>query len=119
MVLVLANDVAIEKTFKFCQSGSCCSTGVLKFSESREHLSPLFKYSNSEQEKLRCKQNNYTKAFELGDCGKFNFDLNRVESIIMTHITLHGKLYDEQFNVSFVDRYGNTGCGVFKRWVQG
>ena len=89
MIFALANDVAIEKTFKFCQNGNCCSTGVLSFTESREHLSPWVKYSNSSQEKLKCKENNYTEAYELGECGKFNFDLDSVESIVMTHITLH------------------------------
>ena len=102
MNFVLANDVAIEKTFKFCQNGKCCSTGVLSFSESREHLSPWVKYSNSSQEKLICKQNNY-KAYELGECGKFNFDLNSVENVKLPHYTLHGNLDGEQFNISFVN----------------
>ena len=102
MGFALANDVAIEKTFKFCQNGNCCSTGVLSFSESREHLSPWVKYSNSSQEKLICKQNNY-KAYELGECGKFNFDLNSVENVKLPHYTLHGNFDGEQFNVSFVN----------------
>ena len=95
MTLVLANDLGIQKSFKFCQNGNCCSTGVLSFAESREFVPSLVQFSTGEQEKLRCKQNNYTEAYELGECGKFNFDLDSVESIVMTHITLHavGKDY--------------------------
>ena len=103
MIFALANDVAIEKTFKFCQNGNCCSTGVLSFSESREHLSPWVKYSNSSQEKLKCKENNYTEAYQLGECGKFNFDLDSVENVKLPHYTLHGNFDGEQFNVTFVD----------------
>ena len=118
MHLVLANDVAIEKTFKFCQNGNCCSTGVLSFSESREHLSPWVKYSNSEQQKLRCKQNNY-KANELGECGKFNFDFNSVENVMLPHYTLHGNLDGEQFNVSFVDSMMKMAADAWTpEWVK-
>ena len=89
MIMVLGNDLGIKKSFKFCQNGNCCSTGVLSFAESREFVPSLVQISTGEQEKLRCKQNNYTEAYELGECGKFSFDLDSVENIVMTHITLH------------------------------
>ena len=75
MVLVLPNDYGIKKSFKFCQNGKCCSTGVLSFTESRELVPTFVQFSDREQEKLICKQNNYTEASDLGECGKFNFDL--------------------------------------------
>ena len=58
----------IKKSFKFCQGGlNCCSTGAL----------PV--------ENQRCKQTNY-KAYELGSCGKFDFDLKK---LYRGDITLH------------------------------
>ena len=103
MIMVLANDLGIKKSFKFCQNGNCCSTGVLSFTESNELVPTYVQFSDREQEKLRCKQNNYTDASDLGECGKFNFDLNSVENVKLPHYTLHGNLDGEQFNVSFVN----------------
>ena len=125
MIMVLANDLGIKKSFKFCQNGNCCSTGVLSFTESHELVPTYVQFSDREQEKLRCKQNNYTEAYELGECGKFNFDLDSVESIVMTHITLHavahsGSLFHgEQFNVSFVDSMIEIALDVWTpEWVK-
>ena len=106
MPLVLPNDVAIDKSFKFCQNGNCCSTGILSFREDKHYFhNGAFNYE-SDQEKRRCKEHNFTKTYELGECGNFNFDFNSVENVIMTHITLHAQghsyLYGHQFNVSFV-----------------
>ena len=60
----------IKKSFRFCHSnfGACCKTGAL----------PV--------QNQRCKQTNY-QAYELGNCGKFDFDLN---TLSMGDITLHG-----------------------------
>ena len=84
MIMVLGNDLGIKKSFKFCQNGNCCSTGVLSFAESREFVPSLVQISTGEQEKLRCKQNNYTEAYELGECGKFDFDFKRIKGGFVT-----------------------------------
>ena len=55
-----------KKTFTFCQSGRCCSTGGLP------------------AQNQRCKQNNY-KAHELGECGKSHFDFRIVQGNVTWH----------------------------------
>ena len=76
----------IKKSFRFCQNGfNCCSTGAL----------PV--------ENQRCKQTNY-KAYELGGCGKFDFDLKKLYG---GDITLHGpnegQFYKRFTNLTFFD----------------
>ena len=76
----------IKKSFRFCQNGfNCCSTGAL----------PV--------ENQRCKQTNY-KAYELGGCGKFDFDLKKLYG---GDITLYGPNEDQFYkrftNLTFFD----------------
>ena len=54
-----------NKTFTFCQNGKCCSTGSLLVK--KDHY-----------------KNNYT-AGELGECGKFDFDLDSMQGNVTFH----------------------------------
>ena len=62
-----------NKTFTFCQNGKCCSTGSL-----------LAKKENGYYRNGYCYQNKYT-AGELGECGKFDFDLDSVHGNVTYH----------------------------------
>ena len=57
----------IENGFRFCHSnfGTCCKTGAL----------PV--------QNQRCKQTDY-QAYELGECGKFDFDFKRIKGGFVT-----------------------------------
>ena len=67
----------IKKTFTFFHlNGTWCSTGAL----------PV--------QNQRCKQTNY-QAYELGDCGKFDFDPKNLWRGV---ITLHGPKHSVPFN---------------------
>ena len=57
-----------NKTFTFCQNGKCCSTGSLLAKKGNDHSY----------------RNNYT-AGELGECGKFDFDLDSVQGNVTFH----------------------------------
>ena len=67
----------IKKSFRFFHlNGTWCSTGALPIQNER------------------CKQTNY-QAYELGDCGKFDFD---PKNLIRGDITLHGPKHGVSFN---------------------
>ena len=57
-----------NKTFTFCQNGKCCSTGSLL----------------AKNESGYSYRNNYT-AGELGECGKFDFELDSVQGNVTFH----------------------------------
>ena len=62
----------IEKSFRFCNSPTeCCLTGSL----------PV--------QNQRCKQTNY-KAYELGGCGRFDFDFEKLDWTRFADIALKG-----------------------------
>ena len=90
--LILEWDPGMMKLFEFCQNSQdgltppkCCFTGFLS------------------GHKQRCKEIQYG-AHELGSCGKFNFDFDRVESIKMLHITLHGHESAYRHSRKFVEK---------------
>ena len=87
----------IKKTFRFFHSdGTWCSTGAL----------PV--------QNQRCKQTNY-EAYELGNCGKFDFD---PKNLIGGDITLHGPNADHRGNMTFNHNLTSLKDAWTPEWVK-